>query len=389
MKSITGIKWFKHITNFLVTICLLLGIAFTVYGFMHIGNESDGTIVTYAIAFVSFLISVVALVVSLRTYFSIDAVNSITSMEGNILQNESYTVSYPEILQKLSLAKNKAEYTKMVLKLMDSDKKGTYTCVEYADWLQKIIDNILWIAYVDQEDESYKVAKRRLISTIDNEYKKYAELSNGIQYTLGEHIKLIKNCLMYIEWSMGSSQKGMFLSRLEDVRGGIIRNPVSRTVYYDYLGLSYHKKARAIIMDAIRKSGEKGEVSEREGKFYKIIDELSFDELSLSHIKILLDKSLDAFDKAREASSSDILWDGYIRYNRIRIVLLKYVLYKNESEITAEEISRELTLVKEIRENIKYLYTNGEEYLSECFDMGIDHIEELTSAYKDFEKVNS
>ncbi len=35
-------------------------------------------------------------------------------------------------------------------------KKEISTCIEYSDWLQNTIDNLIWIAYVKTSDEGYK-----------------------------------------------------------------------------------------------------------------------------------------------------------------------------------------------------------------------------------------
>ncbi len=378
------IKSIRIITNIIVVVCLLLGVFFTVYGFMHLGNESDDAIVTYAITFVSFFVSVVALVVALKTYFSIDSVNSITSMEGNVLENKNYSVSYAEIINRLSEANNKEEYTDKVLELMEADKKSTSTCVEYADWLQEIIDNIIWIAYVDTSDTNYRTAREKLIETIDAEFEKYSELSNGLQYTLGEHIKLIKNILMYIEWSERAKKGEGSISRLEDIRCGMILNPVSKIAYYDYVGLNYHKKARALVLSQISEIAGNNTINERTGLYYSIIDSFEFDETTLTHIRILLDKSLEAFDKAKKVSDKDMLWEGYIRYNRIRVLLLKMAIFKEESGMSAKKAEKELRKVKEVREAVKYLYTDGDSYISSCFDKEIKLIDELIKAYSDY-----
>lgn len=372
----------------MVFICLLLGLVFTIYGFLHIGNESDNVIVTYAITFVSLFISVVALVVALRTYFSIDAVNSITSMDGNVLQNENYSVSYPEQIKVLSVACDIDEYTEKVMELMEVDKKSTYTCVEYADWLQEIIDNIIWIAYVDTNAEKYKEAKKELIDTIDLEYEKYAELSNGIQYTLGEHIKLIKNVLMYIEWLDHGNRSGGNISCLEDIRGRMIQNPVSKTVYYDYVGLNYHKKAKLLIQSEIRELDNLGEINERTAEYYKIISSHQFDEITIEHIRTLSSKSIEAYNRAKTTSSGDMLWEGYIRYNRVRVWLLEKAVFKEKADITYKKIKKELAKVKRIRENIRYLYTDNDTYIGKCFGREIQLVDDLINAYSIFASYN-
>ena len=98
MKKVSEMNLFRWGTIILVIISCIIAIVFTIYGFANLGSEADDMLVTYVISFISFVVSTVALAVALRTYFSIDAVNSITSMEGNVLQNEKYSVSYPELI---------------------------------------------------------------------------------------------------------------------------------------------------------------------------------------------------------------------------------------------------------------------------------------------------
>lgn len=386
MKYYKLIKCFRIFINIIAMVCLIAGIAFTAYGFMHLGSETDSEIVTYVIAFISFLVSIVALMVSLKTFFSIDAVNSITSMEGNVLQNENYSVSYPEFMKKLSVAVEEKEYTSQVMELMHADKKNTSTCIEYADWIQAVIDNLIWIAYIDKNDALYKSTRDRLIDSIDKEYVKYSKLSNGIQYTLGEHIKLIRNVLTYIEWSNHGEANGVMVSRLEDIRGRMIQNPVSGTVYYDYVGLTYHKKVKEIINSVIPELA-RDKATERTVQYYNCIMKHEFEQDDLIHINVLLDKAIEAFDKAKALSGNDLLWEGYILYNRIRVLLLGKVLRGENFEYSNEHILAELDRVCEIRENVKYLYTKEGSFIYNRFEMEINNAKELRKAAKEFFKM--
>ena len=388
-------KIFRGFINFLVLMCFVLSIVFTIFGFVNLSDAEDGIVVTYVVTFVSLFVSIVALLVSLKTYFSIDSVNSITSMEGNVLQNEHYSVSYPELINRLTEAKDIKGFTQIILEMMDINKDSTCTCVEFADWIQAIIDNIIWIAYVDVNDDTYKNSKKKLLDSLKKELKKYSELSNGIQHTLTEHIKLIENVFMYIEWS-DSRSGNRLMSRLEEVRGGMIQNPISRTVYYDYLGLSYYAKACAIITERLAgntngspsDSGNKDsdlKVKDRSiPERYTEINAYKFDENDLNHITVLLDKALESYDIAKEASMNDLLWDGYIRYNRIRVILLKVVTEGVTPDTDLEAIKLELVNIRTIRINISFLYSAPGSYIREEFDKEISLIEELNDRFNTF-----
>lgn len=80
-----------------VSVVLALGgvLAFWLYK-----TRTQVDLTTFIVATLSALISLVALFVSLQTYLSIDSVNNITKMDGNILDNEHYVTSVPEFVDK-------------------------------------------------------------------------------------------------------------------------------------------------------------------------------------------------------------------------------------------------------------------------------------------------
>lgn len=391
MRLINWIKQFIRRPILLVFILFFLSLFFSLYfticGYCHLGNEKDEMFATFIVSFISLSISTVALVVALKTYFSIDAVNSITSMDGNVLQSEHYSVSYPKTIKCLSDAKDEKEFMDKVLSLMDAKRKHTASCMAYAGWLQKIIDNLIWLAYVSTKSEIYNKAMRKLKKTIEKEYKKYSELSNGIQYTLEEHVNLIESVISYIEMSATrndvKSQGFAEISSLEDVRGGMIQNPVSRTVYYDYVGLSYHKKAKAIIYKAI---GDSNIPNERESEYYVKIYEHGFSEDESLCIETLIEKSKKAFELGVAAADGDLLWEGYIMYNRVRVMLLDLVVFKRDSSELFDKAKEELQRVKKIRKEIMFLYAVSNSYIGEKLQFEVNLIDQLCNAFCEFAK---
>lgn len=391
MRQINWIKWFKRIPLLLVFILsflsLFFSLYFTIYGYCHLGNEKDEMFATFIVSFISLSVSAVALVVALKTFFSINVVSSITSMDGNVLQNEHYSVSYPKTIKSLSDAKDEKEFLDKVLSLMDANRKHTASCMAYAGWLQRIIDNLIWLAYVSTDSEIYKNAMKKLRKKIDGEYRKYSELSNGIQYTLEEHINLINSVILYIERSTTindvKSQGFAEVSSLEDVRGGMIQNPVSRTVYYDYVGLSYHKKAKAIIYKAI---GDFNIPNEREPEYYVKIYGHRFSEDEFLCIETLIEKSKKAFELGMAAAEGDLLWEGYIMYNRVRVRLLELVVFKPKRLELFNEAKEELQRVKKIRKKILFLYAVSNSYIGEKLQYEVDLIDQLCNAFCEFAK---
>lgn len=99
---------------------------------------------------ITFIISFVALVFAMITYFSIDAVEKKNKMDNNILETENYTVAYNRVLKELD-AETEDEYKR---KLYDSVKKPDISsCMKYADWLQTIIDRIVFFAYFTWDEK--------------------------------------------------------------------------------------------------------------------------------------------------------------------------------------------------------------------------------------------
>ncbi len=377
------LKTIRRLRVLFVIILVLASFILLGYGFIILGDTNDEAFVTYLITLISFMVSVIALVISLRTFFSIDSVNSITSMDGNVLENEHYSVSYPEAIHALSEAKDQEAFTNIVLSRMDFDRKPTHSCIEYADWLQKIIDNLVWLAYVDLNSDTYKKGWDKLNKGINRELTKYNSLSNCIQYVLQEHIKMIETVMTYIKWSNEQEEEDLSkVSILEDVRGGIIENPVSRTVYYDYLGLNYHKKARSLIMKQLN-----NKLKEGTRDFYKALNNLDFDEAkeSTKAINAMLIRSLSAFDIASKSSVNDLLWDGYIKYNKVRVeILLSIIEKKSKDEL--KDIITELKEVVRIREDIKLLYATKGSYLEKKLQEEIDLATNLLKAFVKFTK---
>ncbi len=373
-----------RITTMIGAVILVVISAFLIgYGLINLGDVNDEARVTYMVTLISFIVSVVALLIALKTFFSIDSVNSITSMDGNVLENEHYSVSYPAAIHALSEAKDQEAFTNIVLSRMDFDRKPTHSCIEYADWLQKIIDNLVWLAYVDLNSDTYKKGWDKLNKGINRELTKYNSLSNCIQYVLQEHIKMIETVMTYIKWSNEQEEEDLSkVSILEDVRGGIIENPVSRTVYYDYLGLNYHKKARSLIMKQLN-----NKLKEGTRDFYKALNNLDFDEAkeSTKAINAMLIRSLSAFDIASKSSVNDLLWDGYIKYNKVRVeILLSIIEKKSKDEL--KDIITELKEVVRIREDIKLQYAEKNSYLEKKLQEEIDLATNLLNAFVEFTK---
>ena len=319
------------ILSFVLAVAIII---VTVILYRHSYFESLNIIMTFAIGVMSLIISVVALLVALSTYFSIDSVNAISSMEGNVLCNENYNAEYALLIEKYSHCKNQDELEVALFEHLHSElKNNSKTCMEFTDTIQDILDHILWYAYVDTRTERYRAHVNEIISLLNEKYESFSAISNGNQYLLKEHIKLIMNVLNY----QSVAHEGSIISpngEMLNVRGRMFLNTVSRTIYYDYLGLEYYRKAIKLLKSTTGFEGEEFVL-----KNMKVIASHSYTEDEKNELYIYLSKAGDSFDKACESSKEDILWNGYISFNKARVDLLSMLIENKFDEGWDESIN--------------------------------------------------
>ncbi len=369
----------KYIVAFISLAAFLSGIAFTALFMspkvsMGIYDFSEN-----AINYISFIISFIAFAFSMVTYFSIDSVNSITSMDGNVLENENYSIAYEEVVESFKPFKDKESFTEELLRCV-RPAKLTESCIEYADRLQRIIDYIIWFAYVDLNDAEISRQCEDIIHTMKNEKSRYDKLSNGINYLLNENVKLIEYVLLYQK--IRRSNETSVFSKLENIRGEMLKNPVSRIVYYDYLGLDYRRKAAAIVNEcvetALRESGAPP-AKEFETAYMNAVMTCKFTEEQLNQFECFIERASSSFEKAKEYASDNILWDGYILYNKLRVDLMKHLVFH---ERTREEVLSDLDRIVKVRRNVQFLLYKEGSYLDQMFEAETRRAMELKDNYK-------
>lgn len=303
----------------LILAALTIYISFSLYKNSYF--DSLNTILTFSIGILSLIISAVALFVALVTYSSIDSVNVISSMEGNVLCNENYNAEYSFLVGKYKDCRTQEQLEQAMFdNLYHNLRKHSKTCMQFTDCLQDILDHILWYAYIDMKSDAYQQHIGKMIKIIDKRYENFNAISNGNQYLLKEHIKLIKNVLNY----QSVVHKGGAISHNKEmlnIRGRMLQNSVSKTIYYDYLGLEYHKKALSLLRKLI--GFEQEEFLQRN---MEQIRDFSYSAEQRRELYLYLDKAREAFEQAELASTEDILWKGYISFNKSRIDLLKAVI---------------------------------------------------------------
>lgn len=277
-------------------------------------------LLSFTISTVSFCIAVLALFITVRTYTSIDSVNNISKMEGNILDNENYVTSLPELINQFK-SQNENTLEKEIFDSIEHKlKKESETAVLFADTLQYIIDLIVLFPAVFNASETNKVLYKKRMDTILSEVDRRCEIlhsvSKGNSIQITETIKLFKAVVSY--QSFVADDNFNIHADLLHVRGPILRNPVTKTIYHNYLGLYYNKKGMHLLRESLNMNS---------------VDILSIDGLELAQkntntiepsileeVSMYLKSAAEQFDKALKVSSEDVMWPGFINYNKARTV---------------------------------------------------------------------
>lgn len=99
----------------------------------------------------------------------------------------------------------------------------------------------------------------------------------------------------------------------------MLKNPVAKMVYLDYLGLDYHKKAAEVMRCEI------GETEFSDEYFKKWL--LKGDFENKYKIGVFVSIAIRSLEKAIDISDDDMLWRGYLQYNLARARIIEYLLY--------------------------------------------------------------
>ncbi|PKG66680.1 MULTISPECIES: hypothetical protein [Pseudoalteromonas] len=277
-------------------------------------------LLSFTISTVSFCIAVLALFITVRTYTSIDSVNNISKMEGNILDNENYVTSLPELINQFKSQDENTLEKEIFDSIEHKLKKESETAVLFADTLQYIIDLIVLFPAVfnasEINKELYKKRMDTILSEVDRRREILHSVSKGNSIQITETIKLFKAVVSY--QSFVADDNFNIHADLLHVRGPILRNPVTKTIYHNYLGLYYNKKGMHLLRESLNMNS---------------VDILSIDGLELAQknintiepsileeVSMYLKSAAEQFDKALKVSSEDVMWPGFINYNKARTV---------------------------------------------------------------------
>jgi len=83
--------------------------------------------------------------------------------------------------------------------------------------------------------------------------------------------------------------------------------------------------------------------------------------------------------KAREVAAGNILWEGYISYNKARVDLMKYLMHLEEDE---NALCKTLAEIVRVRENACFLFGGKGSYLDGKFVEEIKRAKNLKCNFK-------
>lgn len=287
-------------------------------------------LLNFTISIVGFFIALLALFIAVRTYTSIDSVNNISKMDGNILDNERYVTSLPELISQYK-SKNEKDLDEELFESIERKlKRDSNTAVLFADTLQYLVDLIVLFPAVfnaaETDKKRYKKRMDRILKNIDRQRDILQSISKGNSIQITETIKLFKAVVSYQSFVVNGNFN--IHADLLHVRGPILRNPVTKTIYHNYLGLYYNKKGMHLLKESLS-MGSRDILS---------IDGLdcvrsNIDSCSPSVIEeviMYLRFACEQFDRALEISSEDVMWPGFINFNKARTLYFMNLLSESK-----------------------------------------------------------
>jgi hypothetical protein len=286
----------------------------------------------YSVTVVGLIISVIAFVLAFLTYLSIDNVNKISQMEGNVLENENYMTSFTSLIKEYNMSDSKEFAEHIFTKLKVIFKKESKTAIQFADNLQYMIDILVFLPYLYHKKEEKEENQRRMQEMLLLMNKRMTALmavSNGNLVLIKESVKLINSVLFYQKHVYSADFN--IASSLLEVRGNMLRNPVTQTVYYNYLGLFYQKKAIAVLQNKYDLPEGNMFSLQRLKQAKEIIGSMHEDDKEL--FIIYLKEAKKSFNTALEQGTDDIMWEGFIKYNAARTIYLLSLVNEAEQEI--------------------------------------------------------
>lgn len=264
---------------------------------------------------ISVLIAMLAYHISIKTYVSIDAVNAISRMEGNVMENEGYRTNIAAQIRRFNNPQKEAVRKALLdhIKTLFNNHQNI-SGARLADNIQEVIDVIVLLPFIiNSKDKKYAEDSIKeideLLSSINNKIDTYEKISDGSCILMKESIKLINAVFAYQKIK---SQKTSSNYTLMDVRGTMLKNAVSKTIYYNYMGLLYLTKATESILQNLASQTHSTNIYSIDIlRSIKDNTKNDFPELTTSH----LETALENFKIASNIIKEDVMWNSFIFFN--------------------------------------------------------------------------
>ncbi len=282
------------------------------------------------VAVVSLAVALLALYISLRTFYSIDEVNAISRMDGNVMENPRYR---PNILRAVFRFPqiDFAETSEALMSHMERlfRDKNKQSGAHLADRVQEVADMLVLVPFFIQTTDQYasgvhleRVSK--LLETIRNRVDNFKEVSDGSCKLLEETVSLIDSVFAYQKMTAtGESDP----SKLLEIRGSIFINPVTCVLYNNYLGLYFLQRATSLLC------GHQTGLSLRQ--MIECAKNSPTDDKSMA--LVYASKASHSFKRAKENIGDDMIWTAFVCFNISRAEYMKQLINESFGEVTSSD----------------------------------------------------
>ena len=315
----------KNIIETYLFVLILTGITTAGSVYVYVDNDNrTADLVVFIMTILSVLIALLAYHISVKTYVSIDAVNAMSRMDGNVMEIKDYRTGILAMMRYFNGA-TQEEAAEAVLHHIETafGKKHDVSGAKMADSIQEVIDITVLIslvikpehkdASVHDSNQQYINRIKAALTNIDKRVKDLDEMSEGSCILLKESVKLIKAVISYQLFSRGCGEVDQaFL--LMDVRGSMLKNAISRTIYFNYIGLFYLKKGIMVIQESNPEIKKNGMFTINSLRQLPQIKQSPDYQLAI----IYLNEAIHNFNKAVTLVDDEVMWNSFIQYNKAR-----------------------------------------------------------------------
>ena len=287
----------------------------------------------FSITLISFIVAVVALLLSLLTYFSIDSVSSISTMEGNVLENEKYSISAASELKKYVKYTSQKDVCEEFFNEQIALAKQCHTSKQFADCLQKMVDDYCIAGSLNYNDFLYQKKFLEVWKILERKARQLNSISNGTQHIIDENIKLIR-FIYKVDIAKSSIEHAETDNiSIEDIRGDIFKNPYTRYLYIDTVGREYVEYARNYLSTKIHPNNNRFLFQINELNAIKEMDlpnnMSNWDKVKLG---VYLDKAENAYSFSLKEDLINQPYTQYIFQGLLRVAILKSIFFNRNDE---------------------------------------------------------